>query len=318
MFLKMFSRKNNGFSYLASWRRLTVVMALTVLTLIALWTAIALDRDKHRSPVLSRAPVTPTSAPINTPMLRVNRVSVEDLRRADESERKTAPTTIVDVKAVIRDVFRSAKLRRSISAVNSMLASNALQPRMSPVEHEALIVVLCRAAVARYFEYGSGGSSIIAGACNVPVIYSVDSAQSWLDVVAENTVWRTSTSRLETIFVDIGPTKEWGHPVLAHHGGFDRYSRAITNASSSSGIIDVLLVDGRFRIDCALRAVSSLSRDSYMLMHDYLELAERKYDVVEQFYDRVAQTDSLALFKLKASIDHELLGQYQRRSFGPN
>ena len=56
---------------------------------------------------------------------------------------------------------------------------------------------------------------------------------------------------------------------------------------------DIVLIDGRFRVACAIDIYRKITNDTLVLLHDY----ERKqYHVLEQFYIKLQIWDSLVLF----------------------
>jgi hypothetical protein len=64
-----------------------------------------------------------------------------------------------------------------------------------------------------YVEFGTGGSTVVASSHVQSSILSVDSSREWLDQV--RTACASSQTKPELIFVDIGPTGEWGYPTDA-------------------------------------------------------------------------------------------------------
>ena len=72
----------------------------------------------------------------------------------------------------------------------------------------------------------------------------------------------------------------------------------------------MVLVDGRFRVSCALRLLTKehvLDKDTVVMIHDYYD--REHYHVIEQFFDPLPQydTDVLGVFKMKEDIDTEAL-----------
>ena len=153
-----------------------------------------------------------------------------------------------------------------------------------------------------YFEFGSGGSSKLAASMGLTV-NGVESDKKWLDRL------KMDLGRKANIeYIDIGPTREWGYPVdLSAEERFPLYSESINTSGTS---FDFILVDGRFRVACALEtAVNILThkkeeratiffhgfhgRDYYKPVLDYLEVID--------------SVDSAVVFKVKKNVDREKL-----------
>jgi hypothetical protein len=81
-------------------------------------------------------------------------------------------------------------------------------------------------------------------------------------------VWNRSTSHLQQLHVPLGPVRAWGFPANNDSfGDFQHYSRAISRFTTSA--LDVVLVDGRFRVASALWAIPRLHSSSELIIHDY-------------------------------------------------
>jgi hypothetical protein len=56
-----------------------------------------------------------------------------------------------------------------------------------------------------------------------------------------------------------------------------------------------ILVDGRFRVACALHAIDYLDNNGILLVHDYTNRPQ--YHVIEQFYRKIGGVETLAVFQ---------------------
>lgn len=162
-----------------------------------------------------------------------------------------------------------------------------------------------------YLEYGSGGSSIL-GASLGKKIFSVDS-----DWMFQKQVRKTlakcnfeNNAQLTLIYANIGMTREWGVPLSTKctPGRLRKWRRyavlpwdimRVENLSP-----DLVLIDGRFRVACALESLKNLNAnsDAKILFDDYFE--REHYSVVEQFGDLIEKVGRMAVFKPK-SVDPE-------------
>jgi hypothetical protein len=83
-----------------------------------------------------------------------------------------------------------------------------------------------------------------------------------------------------------------------------RYPDAI--AALGPARFDVVLIDGRFRVACALRALAFVDAASVVAIHDWgIPIApnrERTYDAVLEFYEEVERADSLMVLRPKREL----------------
>jgi hypothetical protein len=77
------------------------------------------------------------------------------------------------------------------------------------------------------------------------------------------------------VLADIGPTKEWGHPVDDRAWKrFARYPLEVWDMPDFAHP-DVVLVDGRFRVGCALAAAFRITRPTALFFDDYANRRDR-------------------------------------------
>jgi hypothetical protein len=136
-----------------------------------------------------------------------------------------------------------------------------------------------------YLEWGSGGSTLVAVQSAIPRIVSVESSPEWLERMCEHPSILTAVnaSRLTFECPDLGPTRGWGYPV--HDIGRRRASEyhlspVLQALDESPNGPWLCLVDGRYRVACAMAAVGLLPANSLVIVDDY----ERRehYHVVEE------------------------------------
>ena len=149
-------------------------------------------------------------------------------------------------------------------------------------------------ANTRYFEWGSGfttrASDTIAGS-----VVSIEGSRPWHQKMSEGHAFSPRT-RLR--FVDIGPTKAFSWPV--NHSLGETYIHAIDDY----GPQDVVLVDGRFRVACALAAFRHIAAGGRLLVHDFGRAA---YHVLLEWYTTESEVDSLAILVPKANATAQRL-----------
>lgn len=98
------------------------------------------------------------------------------------------------------------------------------------------------------FEWGLGESTYMANYVNVPRYAGIDSDPSWVAMAREKV-----SPRYRFYFADIGPTRAWGYPVD------ESLVKSVLHYQLAPLIVepkpfDVYMVDGRYRLACALAA----------------------------------------------------------------
>jgi hypothetical protein len=159
-------------------------------------------------------------------------------------------------------------------------------------------------------EYGTGGSTLLALGAGVPRLVSVESDLGWIGMLREVPVIAEAErqGRLTFVHVDIGRVGKWGKPVDS--SGAARYAAYASAPWSHCDAPDVVFVDGRFRVACALEAVLR-SDGTTIAFHDFWKRAQ--YHVVFPFVDCVDRVDSLAVFKRRTPFNEDAARQLLER-----
>lgn len=165
------------------------------------------------------------------------------------------------------------------------------------------------AACRRYLEFGSGASTLRAVEAPCAVV-TVESDRAFLHAVEGRCrlIGAASDAGAATfIHADIGPTGPWGVPARKAFTGLsgDRwraYPTAPWVALGREYRADLVLVDGRFRVACAL-SVILMQRDTdwQLLFDDYVDRQE--YWPIERFADLVEMRGRMAVFRPRADLD---------------
>lgn len=150
-----------------------------------------------------------------------------------------------------------------------------------------------------FLEYGSGGSSVMATRLNVDRIYSVDSDEAFLHAV-QTKVAGNEDSRYLPIYVNIGPTGDWGHPTSRdeEHRWPDYVRQPWSHLDAADDTPDLVLVDGRFRIASFLMSLKSAPAGCVILFDDYVD--RPIYHVVERFLKPTRTAGRMAEFIVPA------------------
>eukprot|EP01039_Chlorochromonas_danica_P005638 gene5638-6218_t len=185
---------------------------------------------------------------------------------------------------------------------------------MSPNEKVLLYRQLKEAKL--YFEFGCGGSTILACESFPNLqIRSVDSSSEWINMVQNSSCISKAVSdnRIHMTWIDFGKLELWGYPATeAKKHNWPLYSETIKSAGADA---DFVLVDGRFRISCFLKTLLYNYSPSLKIgIHDFFPRAD-VYGSVLKFADPYDCIDSFLIFKPKADINKdELLQEIQLRS----
>lgn len=170
-------------------------------------------------------------------------------------------------------------------------------PHMSEGERALFLDSLRKAK--RYFEYGSGGSTVWAVREGLEV-HGVESDAAWV-----NSLRKKLGPLCQVEVVDIGPTGDWGMPTTNQHSDkFPGYSRAIDQHMKA---FDLILVDGRFRVASTMAALQHLLKyaedptKSRIFIHDFWN--RPGYHAVLEFLETLEKVDTAGLFRIRSNID---------------
>jgi hypothetical protein len=176
------------------------------------------------------------------------------------------------------------------------------------------------ASTATYLEFGMGGSTVLAAMHGVRFV-SVDS-DPYFKRAVENKIEADGNADPETqtlIHADIGPTEAWGTPVVRtatpeRVAKWRRYLDAPWTAMKDKPGPYLVLVDGRFRVACALVAAQKLDPAQTQILIDDYDGREH-YRVVERHLELKGQAGRMALFAPRADLDpHALEADIERYS----
>eukprot|EP00170_Pyropia_yezoensis_P010068 contig_45754_g10106 len=154
---------------------------------------------------------------------------------------------------------------------------------------EARLIAAAMWPGMRYLEYGSGGSTKRFGRL-ASVAYSVEHDADWCRQMEPTLVG--TPIRMVCVPVARAPAGSggWGARTPfdpANYTTFRSYVRAPEGLPPAA--YDVVLIDGRARVACALYILRRLSRSSVVILHD----ANRKrYAPVTDYYEEVGRVTS--------------------------
>ena len=153
---------------------------------------------------------------------------------------------------------------------------------------------------SNYLEFGLGGSTLRAIQKSKAKIYVVESDAEWINKMREYLIIKYFENRRLFIYpIDIGPTLRWGYPETNKYRDlFITYSSSIFNVIDNNAI-DLVLIDGRFRVACALKVILSCYKNKKIkiLVHDFWD--RKQYHIILKYLDVIKKADNISLFSIK-------------------
>ncbi len=146
-------------------------------------------------------------------------------------------------------------------------------------------------------EYGSGGSTFLNATDPDKIVITVESDAKWLLNLLKSYLKQNLPGQLVPIHADVGPTKEWGHPVDdSHWRNYTNYSRKPWKYANKHNLrVDAVLIDGRFRVACFLASCIYTKSNLTILFDDYVE--RKNYHIIEKFVQPIEIIDNrMAVF----------------------
>ncbi len=133
-----------------------------------------------------------------------------------------------------------------------------------------------------YLEYGAGNSTLLANKINKKYI-SIEADKSFFNYLK----YKMRISNLE--YIDIGPTKYFSYPIFPYFMiqkkiiFYCNYIESFFNKTKN--IPDLILIDGRFRVNTSLHILSFLSKKKIkykttIIIDDYV--SRKNYKVLEK------------------------------------
>lgn len=171
--------------------------------------------------------------------------------------------------------------------------AGGLAPAMTPAEIRLLRAAAAGAASA--VEFGAGGSTpLLLDAIAGPLV-SVESDPAWLALLEAEPACEAARAagRWHPLHADLGPVGAWGYPAdPARHADGHLYWNAPWTLCAAPGFV---LVDGRFRLACALAALARVAPGGLVAVHDFW--AREAYRVLLDHADLAGTSVSLVLLQ---------------------
>lgn len=151
-----------------------------------------------------------------------------------------------------------------------------------------------------YLEYGSGASTWHAHQLGAQHIISVDSSEDWNKTVKSHL---KDANNIDLLYCDIGPVGNWGRPV--NDKGIRDYHTYMVSpwrvAHEKNLEVDLIMIDGRFRVACFLYSLLCAKAGTVILFDDYGH--RFRYHIVEKFCRKVDSYGRMAKFYVEKDYD---------------
>ena len=144
-------------------------------------------------------------------------------------------------------------------------------------------------------EFGSGGSTLLLGKFANSVI-SVESDKHFVKFMKKK-LKQLLLRNVEVVYANIGPTVRYGYPdpkkIDKHKNKYSRYTEAGFEVIDCLGLKPkVIFIDGRFRVWCAIQAVTKLSGDFKIVFDDFYD--RQQYSAIQEIlggpYKKIGNT----------------------------
>ena len=154
-------------------------------------------------------------------------------------------------------------------------------------------------------EFGCGGSTAEWLRQGVERVVSIESDAAWVTELRDHPdlADALAAERLTLVHANVGPTGDWGAPTgqMSRWPGYWSGAWRLPAVAGSSQPVDLVFVDGRFRVACALNAALHVGAGVPVLVHDFWNRPH--YHAVLEHLDVVARAGSLAVLQRRADLD---------------
>jgi hypothetical protein len=176
---------------------------------------------------------------------------------------------------------------------------------LPPLEKELFYKYLNKAT--NYLEFGSGGSTYNAVLRNnIKNILSVESDKLWYNKI-NNMI---NNKKLIYKFIDLNANpNNFGYPENVSFDIMKLYPSVIEQYKHIN--FDLILIDGRFRVACALICFKYIDNNCFVLFDDII--GRPHYNEVFNYYNKIESVGRMIVFKKKTNINYpseQLINNY--------
>jgi 16S rRNA G966 N2-methylase RsmD len=163
-----------------------------------------------------------------------------------------------------------------------------------------------------YLEYGSGGSTIQAlSRKNIKNIVSVESDKEWHNMILEiykNNNNLNKNNNFIYFYVELNALPNtYGYPINASYNNMKQYANTIENIKDIK--FDLIFIDGRFRVACALYCLKHIDNNCIVIVDDIV--GRDYYNIIYDYYTVIETIGRMVVLKKKNILpDNSILQQY--------
>lgn len=179
---------------------------------------------------------------------------------------------------------------------------------LMPEKQKKIFQEILRTSV-NYFEFGSGGSTVYASN-NCKNVYSIESDKIWCEKVISKI---NNNCNVNCIHVDIETKPNtWGYPGENCSNEKKKKYSNMFHTIKNYDKIDTILIDGRFRVACALNIYPYISIKTRVLFDDFLNRQEQ-YGIILKYYSIEKHFGNMVLLKKidNIDIDNNIIEKYE-------
>lgn len=159
-------------------------------------------------------------------------------------------------------------------------------------------------------EFGSGGSTFLFSEY-ARFTTSVDSDNYFSKMIEKIIRQKSQIEKTHIYWANIGPTKSFGQPLTSleyfFRHKYKNYYKNIFQESENSCKAEIIFIDGRFRVACAMSSLLNIKQDFRMIVDDYFDRPEY-FDIASVGGEPRVLVGNTAIFEIShQSIDLDLV-----------
>ncbi|WP_338430022.1 exostosin domain-containing protein [Synechococcus elongatus] len=179
------------------------------------------------------------------------------------------------------------------------------KPYMSPSEINFFYQIIQE--TSSLLEFGAGGSTLFTLENSNATVTSIEGDPRVVDsLVSSSKIQKfISQNRYQILYIDMDEVSGWSYPKNTKNmEKWLQYHQGVWKNLSNS--IDLILIDGRFRVACAISSFLKISSQSTgkVLLHDFWE--REHYAEILELYQIVDYADSLVLLEPIREVDRQV------------
>jgi hypothetical protein len=132
-------------------------------------------------------------------------------------------------------------------------------------------------------EFGSGGSTLFFASCAEKVV-SIESDKKYSEIVNNEIIKRNLQAKAMVLYSNIGPTKSFGQPIEflkpLYKFKYKNYIESYFRSDREVLEPQVVFIDGRFRVWCAIECCKRIKHNFTIILDDYFSRPE--YHILEK------------------------------------